>query len=429
MGRHVGHELGGQDLARLEHRRVEEGLEDAARAARRGDDVHVLAPLTPGGGPVVPGVGEDLAGRHVEDEEGGVAHAARVERPAVAREDGRRPLLKRPSQRGAHPGARVARPPPPGLLHPRPGHEVGGEHRQRPRRRGKGLAFREVGGERVDRAPLAQGVEQAVPLREERVAVAAGVDERGGVRQDGERRRLRPRQPLRLAAEVAPRGGVEAHRVPPEGGVGGVEAQHLVLRQRQRQPQGEDGLLRLLGERARPPAAGQAHDLHRDRAAPAHHPPAAEVRGGGPGEGERVDAGVEAEAAVLEAGDRLLEPRRHRARDAEAPLPVGRDRGPEQLAVPVEDDRGQGVLERHDRHEQPERGEEGAGRPPRTQGRPPRPAHASGPPPRPPPTGPSPGRRGSRRTSPPPSPSAGRSVRGRRRGGPPPPSSSRPRAG
>ena len=74
-------------------------------------------------------------------------------------------------------------------------------------------------------------------------------------------------------------------------------------------------------------------------------------------EGQRVHPGVPVEAPVLEAGDRRRELVRHRVGDAEAPLAVRRDRGPEQLAVAVEDHRRERVVERHDRHQRPE-GEE-----------------------------------------------------------------------
>src|SRR3989304_2731191 len=79
--------------------------------------------------------------------------------------------------------------------------------------------------------PLGQRGEEAVPRREEAIAVAGGVDEGGGVREHGERRRLRPRELLGVAAEVAPGRRVEADRVAPEGRVRGVQAEDLALRQ------------------------------------------------------------------------------------------------------------------------------------------------------------------------------------------------------
>ena len=278
----------------------------------------------------------------------------------MAGDDLRRPAPGPTCERGAHPGARVPRAEAQGAplgAHAR--HEVGSEHRQRLGRGRQRLALREIGRERVDRAPLAEPVEQAIALREQELAVAARVHERRRVRQHGQRRGLGPRQLRGVAPEVAPGGGVEAHGVAAEGRVGGVEAEHLLLREREREAQREDGLHGLLGERAGPSLAGQAHHLHGERAAAAHDAAAAEVRDRRAAERERVDSRVPVEAAVLEAGDRGRELRRHRGCDAEAPLAVRRDRGAEQLAVAIEHDRRQRVVERHDRDEEPEREQHG----------------------------------------------------------------------
>ena len=298
MGRHVGHELGGEHLARLEHRGVEQRLEDAAGAAGRRDDVHVLAVLLRPGRPVVADVGQHLAGLDVEDERGRVADAVLGQGALVPPEDLVHALLDRLAQGRAHPGARVARAEAPRLpLRPHARHQVGGEHGQPLRGGRQRLALAELRGHRVDRAPVPQGVEEAVALRQEPVAVAAGVHEGGGVRQHGERRRLRPRELPGVAAEVAPGRRVEAHRVAPEGRVRGVEAEHLPLRERQREPQRERGLDRLLDERARPALAREAHDLHGERAAAAHHAAPAEVEHRRAGEGQRVHPGVRGRTA------------------------------------------------------------------------------------------------------------------------------------
>jgi len=76
-------------------------------------------------------------------------------------------------------------------------------------------------------------------------------------------------------------------------------------------------------------------------------------------EGERVDSRVPVEAAVLEARDRGRELRGHPGRHAEAPLAVCRDRGADELAVAVEHDGRQRVVERHHRDEEPEREQHG----------------------------------------------------------------------
>ena len=227
-------------------------------------------------------------------------------------------------------------------------------------RRRQRLALREVRGHRVDRSALAQ-------RRRGGGSASRGGgrgSSRGGRatgRSGGRRaRRLGPGQLAGVAAEVAPGRGVEAHRVAAEGRVGRVEAEHLLLRERQRQPERQHRLDRLLDDRARPALPGEAHDLHGERAAPAHHPSPPEVGGGGPGEGQRVDTRVPVEAAVLEAGDRRPELLRHRLRDAEAPLAVRGDRRAEQLAVAVEDHGRERVVERHHRHEGPERQQRGS---------------------------------------------------------------------
>ena len=126
VGRHVGHELGGEHLARLEHRGVEQRLEDAAGAAGRRDDVHVLAVLFRPRRPVVPDVGQHLAGRDVENERGRVVDAvlgqgaARASRRSRSRAPGPpcagscAPRGSRPPRGSAVPAAPPARAPPGG---------------------------------------------------------------------------------------------------------------------------------------------------------------------------------------------------------------------------------------------------------------------------------------------------------------------------
>ena len=342
----------------------------------------------------------------------------------MPRDDLAGPRLQLLAQRRTHPRAFVSRAEaPPAALLARARHEVRRQHRKRRGRGRQRLSLREVGAEGVDRAPGAQRVEQPVALGEQQLAIAAGMHERRRVGQDGERRGLRPREVLGVAAEVAPGGGIEADGVAAEGRVGGVEAEHLPFRKREREPQREHGLDRLLGERAGPSLAREPHHLHRQRAAAAHHAALADVAERRAAERDGIDAGVPVEAAVLEAGDRGRELLGDRARHAEAPLAVGRDRGARGARR-----RGRAPLSTAGRR----RGRPGRRARTRRARRLRRRADVSnanastGPPRRPRPTAPWRERRSSRRTSPPRRSSAGRSARGSSRSPRARPSSTRP---
>ena len=234
MGRHVGHELRGQHLARLEHRGVEQGLQHAAGAARRGDDVHVLAVLAPRR--AATGCRRRPAPRRSRRRAPARRRCARRSRraPARAAPGSRSPAAARACGGSCAPtGSR----PPPGSAEP------AAPLARAPRGAGRASAAARGRRQRLALARARRSCPSMTPrsrsassrrlrFARQEVAVAAGVDERRRVRQHGERRRLGPRELPGITTEVAPGRRVEADRVAPERRIGGVEPEHLRLRER-----------------------------------------------------------------------------------------------------------------------------------------------------------------------------------------------------
>ncbi len=202
--------------------------------------------------------------------------------------------------------------------------------------------------------PVALGEQPRPPLRRGQQS--------GIVGQDGQERGLGPAQPLRAPAEVEPGRGVDADDVAAERRVGGEERQDLPLRAPRLEPQGQHGLPHLLQVCPRPVLPGQPDDLHRDRAGAALDLPGADVPAHGPGERQRVDAGMDEEALVLEPDEDAVEAIGNGVAGRESPLPVGRRPRPEELALRAEKDRRDRVLETDDRHGEPSESQQQEGR-------------------------------------------------------------------
>ena len=276
-------------------------------------------------------------------------------------------LLDRLAERRPHPGARVS-----GAealllaLGTQARHQVRREHRQRLGRRRQRLAHRQLGAGGVDRAALPQPLEQPVALLEQ---------ERRGCGSGG---RARARSAAPRASRSRPRraglpGGRSSARRPRRGRR--CCRRRARRRRRARAPAacGSDSesrsastrLDRLLDERARlRPLRASRTTCIVSVLPPLTTRPPRRFWTRGARQGERVDAGVPVEASVLEAEDRLRELLGQLRGDAEAPLAVAGDRGPEELAVAVEHDRRERVVERHDRDQQPESEQQKGRRPP-----------------------------------------------------------------
>ena len=211
--------------------------------------------------------------------------------------------------------------------------QVRGQRGQGPRLGRQRLGQGEPAGLVVEGAAGAQGLEQAVALGRQGLAVAPGVHQRRVVRQHGQQRALGPRQAFGRPAEPAPRGGVEADDVSPEGRVGGKEGEDRLLVLAHLQAQGEEHLDELLADRARPRGPREADHLHGEGARPADHAARRAVLADRPRHGQRVDAGVAVEAPVLELHEGAAELLGDLRAGGEAPLAVGGDRGAQQLAA------------------------------------------------------------------------------------------------
>ena len=179
-----------------------------------------------------------------------------------------------------------------------------------------------------------------------RVAVGAAGFRR--LRQRDEERRLGRSQAARLLAEPGEGSGADALEVAAVGGERQVELEDRVLVEPALQRQRHADLAELAPDGAGRAVLEQARDLHGQRRAARHDVAGGEGLRGGAGEGQRVDAGVAAEAAVLEGGE-LGEVARVDGveRDRQPPAAVGDRVGVEKGAAAVEDDgRGRRVERR-----------------------------------------------------------------------------------
>ena len=324
--RRVFEECPGQDRPVLQGGAIEEGFQDAARAARRRGDVHFRS----GPGALrrgIPHVGNRFPGPDVQDDgrEVGDAPESQFIRPA-----GRR-ILHLPLQVDVNPGA---------CFYP---WRLGGDILSRQVRKGirrfrKRFIQRPLQGVRVDESPFMQPSQQAVPFVQQPVPALARMDGRRGVGEDGERGGFRPGEFVRRSAEVAPGSGVQAHDISPERGVGSVQGQDFILGQAGLQPGGQDGFHPFLPKR---PFLSPGHPdyLHRNRTASADDMSFAEVAPERPGECQRIHARMPPEMTVLELDEGGGISGRNGIAGREPPLPVRRDAGPQEFSVAVGDDR------------------------------------------------------------------------------------------
>ena len=156
-------------------------------------------------------------------------------------------------------------------------------------------------GERTVGVELAQ---QVVAFRFELGAPSSRMDQRGSVGQYREHRRLRPRQPIRRAPEIAPRRGLEPHDVAAERSVASVEREDLVLVVAELETKREHDLDELLGIRTLGRTIGilarETYHLHRQRTGAAYDFAVDDVEVQRTAERPRVDTVVLAEPLVLE---------------------------------------------------------------------------------------------------------------------------------
>ena len=158
------------------------------------------------------------------------------------------------------------------------------------------------------------------------------------LRQRGEPRRLRRRQILRRAAEIAPAGPDDSRRLLAVRREIDVEDEDLALRIAVLEPQRDDRLAQLPGERARP--AGQHHLRHllRDGRPSFDQAQMPQVVQRGAGHGDRIDAEVPLEPAVLRGDRRPGHVVRHLGQPFRA-RPVRRQRLVQHDAVAIGDQR------------------------------------------------------------------------------------------
>ena len=100
---------------------------------------------------------------------------------------------------------------------------VVGNLREGPGLFGERLVLGQFAFERIDRSFLAEFVEQEIAFGQEGVAAAAGMDQGGGVGQDGQHRGVRPREFVGRPAEIAPGSRLQSHDVAAERRMGRIE--------------------------------------------------------------------------------------------------------------------------------------------------------------------------------------------------------------
>ncbi len=148
--------------------------------------------------------------------------------------------------------------------------------------------------------------QEGVPFVQEFPSVLARVDVGGSVWKYGQGCGLSPGEGLRGGAEVSPGGGVYPDDVPPERGVGCVQAQDPLLGTAGLQAKCHESLQYLLFHGPGLPFTKNADHLHRERASAACDPPRLDVPGKGPHDREGINAWMDVEVLVLEAEQGLL---------------------------------------------------------------------------------------------------------------------------
>ena len=247
----------------------------------------------------------------VDDDRGGVVHVLPREHRRSVRCTSARGLRLQPRIERGH------EPVPPGILRAQRVEQMRREIGQVVRRGGQRLGQRQV---EVERGQIAGRVQAAAAAKSRfacsRSRLRVRVHQRRVVRQHRERRGLRPGQRRRVAAEVAPRRGLQSHHVAAERRVRRVQRQDLVLVVRGLEPQRQQRLRRACRR-----AVLRSRRSPRDSRAscmvsvlpPLTTRPALHVQLHRARDRQPVDAGMLLEALVLEHEQRAPELLRHLA--------------------------------------------------------------------------------------------------------------------
>ena len=318
-----------QDHALLQGRLVQKRLQDAARGAGRGRNVHLPAgPFPQRRG--ISHIGDDLPrgivddhGRHVGDALPGQVVGAAVHR-------GFHGFLERQLQAAAGTDALgtvlyIMRSP-------------GWQGKRRIGQRFFHSRFIAVGRY----VPvLHQPPEQAVPFEEQLFPTAAQVQGGGGVGQHRQGGGFAPGQFVGRPAEIAPGSRFNPHHIAAERGMGGIQGQDLPFGTAGFQARGQHSFYQFLPQGAFF-LAGQTDDLHGEGTAAAHHVAAPQIVHRRPHQCGRVYTRVPPELPVLELHQGRGKAVRHRIAGRETPLLVGRNARPQQFALGTFHHRGVG---------------------------------------------------------------------------------------
>ena len=214
--------------------------------------------------------------------------------------------------------------------------QMRGQCGERPPRGRHALAPRRGGLLRVERAGIGGACQHPVPSGPRRVRGPVRPPGLGRLRQRDEESGLGRGQAARLLAEPGEARGAQSLEVAAIGRERQVEPEDRVLVEPPLQRQCHPHLPELAAERPRRSLLEEPRHLHRQGRAAGDDAARRQRLDRGSGERERIDAGVAAEAPVLE-GDELVEiaavdrPKRHR----QPPASIGHRIGRKEGAVPV----------------------------------------------------------------------------------------------
>ena len=135
-------------------------------------------------------------------------------------------------------------------------------------------------------------------------------------------------------AEIAPRGGIDAHHVSAHRRVGGIKGQNLLLGVGQLKAGGKNNLDELLNVGALV-LTHQPDSLHREGTSTAHYPARFQVLNQCPSNSQRVYSRVALKEPVFKCYDAGRVLFGYTLHGWKTPLPVGGDTGTQQLVVPV----------------------------------------------------------------------------------------------
>ena len=203
----------------------------------------------------------------------------------------------------------------------------------------KGFAYGKYPIQGIYLALFVQGVQKTVPFPEQLLAVFAGMDSGGGVRQNGKSGCFGPGQILRSAGKISPRCGLKPHNVSSEGGVRSIKGKYPVLGTANLQSGRQDGLNRFLPQGPFL-SSGHPYDLHRDGAASALDVTGTDVLHKSPSDSYGIHSGMVSEILVLELYEGGFVLFGNAVAGRKPPLPVIGDPRSEKESVPVIDDSG-----------------------------------------------------------------------------------------